>query len=142
MASTNSEASSAQQAQVAAAAPTWKLESIAPVFCTGNLERWLEHYKALGFEVSSYGNEYGYAILDGVKVIHAQVNPYHSPTLTDGCAYLYVDDADAVFAVWSVAPHTRRHLAPRNTEYGLREGGHIDPDGNLIRYGSRIRNAE
>jgi hypothetical protein len=27
---------------------------------------------------------------------------------------------------------------PRNEDYGKREGQHVDPDGNLIRFGSPI----
>ncbi|MGH9261162.1 MAG: hypothetical protein ACRD08_14930 [Acidimicrobiales bacterium] len=34
-------------------------------------------------------------------------------------AYLYVDDA-------------------LYTEYGLREGAHVDPEGNLLRFGSAL----
>jgi hypothetical protein len=28
--------------------------------------------------------------------------------------------------------------APSDTDYGLREGRHVDPDGNVIRYGSPL----
>ena len=114
--------------------PTCKLQSIAPVFSTSNLERWLDHYRALGFEVSRHGDEYGFANLDGVE-IHVCVNPDHDPARTAGCAYLRVDDADALHARWS-AVEGGRGPAPIDTDYGLREGGHIDPDGNLLRYGS------
>lgn len=30
-----------------------------------------------------------------------------------------------------------RDVAPVDTEYGLSEGAHLDPDGNLLKYGSR-----
>jgi len=116
--------------------PTPKLESVAPVFSTANLDRWLDHYRALGFEVKNYGQIYGYASRDGVT-IHVSVNANHDPALTAGCAYVYVDDADALHALWSVVPGGRGP-APTDTPYGLREGGHLDPDGNLIRYGSRL----
>ena len=116
--------------------PTPRLESVAPVFSTANLDRWLDHYRALGFEVKNYGQIYGYASRDGVT-IHVSVNANHDPALTAGCAYVYVDDADALHALWSVVPGGRGP-APTDTPYGLREGGHLDPDGNLIRYGSRL----
>ena len=53
-----------------------------------------------------------------------------------GSAYLYVADADALYDEWArpgVGGLTRR---VGDTAYELREGGHVDPDGNLIRFGS------
>ncbi|KAK0649632.1 hypothetical protein B0T16DRAFT_457027 [Cercophora newfieldiana] len=116
-----------------------KFQSISPVFgvLPENLTRWLEHYKQLGFEVRRYGDIYGYATRDGIQ-LHVSTSPHHDPLKTAGCAYLYVEDADAVHAVWSKVEDAVRHVAPADTPYGLREGAHIDPDGNLIRYGSRI----
>jgi hypothetical protein len=51
-------------------------------------------------------------------------------------AYLYVDDADALHAEWSSIEG--RHHRPEDTPYGLREGAFVDPDGNLLRYGSPV----
>jgi hypothetical protein len=113
-----------------------KLNSIAPVFSTANLTRWLEHYQALGFETHRYGDEYGFASRDAIK-LHVSVNPDHDPASTAGCAYVYVDDADALHALWSVVPGGHGP-APVDTDYGLREGGHLDPDGNLLRFGSPL----
>ena len=60
------------------------------------------------------------------------LDPGHEP----GSAYLDVRDADALFEEWTtpgVGGLTRPvELMP----YGLREGSHVDPDGNLIRFGS------
>lgn len=114
-----------------------EIRSIAPVFSTSNLARWLDHYHALGFTVSSYNDEYGFASLGDVE-IHVSVNPDHDPATTAGCAYLHVEDSDAVHARWSRV-EGGRGPAPVDTEYGLREGGHIDPDGNLLRYGCPIK---
>jgi hypothetical protein len=115
-----------------------KFQSVSPVFgvLPENLGRWLEHYRRLGFEVRSYGYIYAFAIRDGIQ-LHVNANPEHDPLKTAGCAYLYVEDADALHAVWSKVEDAVRHMAPTDTPYGLREGAHIDPDGNLIRYGSR-----
>ena len=110
------------------------LRSVAPVFSTSDLGRWLDHYRALGFAVERYGDEYGFAVLDGVE-LHVTVNPDHDPRRTAGCAYLHVDDADELYARWSAAPGGRA-IAPVDASYGLREGAQIDPDGNLLRYGS------
>jgi hypothetical protein len=50
--------------------------------------------------------------------------------------YLYVSDADALYAQWRLTRVAGRLVAPVDTEYGLREGAHFDPDGNLLRFGS------
>lgn len=110
------------------------LRSVAPVFSTTDVARWLEHYRALGFEVEAHDQEYGFASLGPVE-LHASRNPDHDPRSTAGCAYLGVEDADSVWRQWMAVPGGR-NVEPVDTDYGLREGGHIDPDGNLLRYGS------
>jgi uncharacterized glyoxalase superfamily protein PhnB len=51
-------------------------------------------------------------------------------------AYLFVDDADAVAARWEAAG-VEVHR-PQDTEWGQHEGAVVDPDGNVIRFGSPI----
>ena len=51
-------------------------------------------------------------------------------------AYLFVDDADALAAQWSLAG-AEVH-PPQDTEWGKHEGALVDPDGNVIRFGSPI----
>ncbi|OLL99389.1 bleomycin resistance protein [Pseudonocardia sp. Ae406_Ps2] len=113
------------------------LRSVAPVFATTDLDRWLDHYRALGFTVERYDDGYGFAALGGVE-LHVSVLPDHDPARTAGCAYLHVDDADALHARWS-AVAGGREVAPVDTPYGLREGAHHDPDNNLLRYGSPLQ---
>jgi hypothetical protein len=49
-----------------------------------------------------------------------------------------VRDADALYEEWS-RPGIAGHTHPvEPTPYRLREGSHVDPDGNLIRFGSPI----
>jgi hypothetical protein len=48
-------------------------------------------------------------------------------------AYLYVDDADALHGEWS-SVEGRRHR-PEDTPTGFTKA-YVDPDGNLLRYGS------
>jgi hypothetical protein len=102
----------------------------------GDLSRALEHYRLLGFTVSAYsGGEYGYAERDGLD-LHFRVISDLEPTRTTSAVYLYVDHADALFAEWRSAGVSGQFFEPHDTEYGLREGGHIDLDGNLLRFGS------
>ena len=111
------------------------LRAIAPVFATTDLKRWVAHYRALGFAVEPYDDVYAFARLDDIA-IHVGVMPDHDPARTAACAYLTVDDADALHTRWSSVDHGGRDVAPVDTDYGTREGAHIDPDNNLLRYGS------
>lgn len=114
------------------------LHGFSPIFPVRTLDAALAHYATLGFETFAYdhGDEYGFANRDGVGLHLAAVSDGHLPG--SGSAYLYVRDADALYEEWSrtgVAGHTHP-VAP--TPYKLREGSHVDPDGNLIRFGSPI----
>ena len=113
-------------------------DRIAPVFVTNDLQRALRHYARLGFRVERYdGNGYGYVRRGTVEIHLAQldeVNPFSNTS----CAYIWVDDADALHAEWSQSGAAGRFHPPTDTEYGLREGGHVDEDGNLLRFGSPL----
>ena len=49
---------------------------------------------------------------------------------------MHVDDADTLAEEWRGGV---TFVEPQDFEYGKREGGHNDPDGNLIRFGSPLR---
>ena len=52
--------------------------------------------------------------------------------------YLYVSDADALYAEWEALEDLDGRLAPPDdTPYGLREFAYVDADGTLHRIGSR-----
>ncbi len=99
----------------------------------------LEHYRRLGFAVRAYEGdaEYGYAEREAVH-LHLAGARGLDPATTTSAVYLYVDDADALHDEWTAAGVGGRLLSPVDTEYGLREGAHVDPDGNLLRYGSPL----
>jgi hypothetical protein len=52
-------------------------------------------------------------------------------------AYLFVEDADELAQAWASAGADVRVL--EDTEWGQHEGVVIDPDGNIIRFGSPMR---
>lgn len=110
---------------------------VAPVFVTTDLARALRHYERLGFAVEAYNNAdyYGYACRDGIEIHLAKVDSVDRRTTTS-CAYLWVNDAAALYTEWAAAGVDGRLDAPTSTDYGLDEGAHVDPDGNLIRFGS------
>jgi len=119
------------------------LNRIAPVLPVRDLAAAMGHYRRLGFDVKAYrgADFYGYANRDEVSLHLSRVhNP--DPTTSNVAIYLYVDDADALAAEWAAADTGGTTNTPADTEYGLREGAHIDPDGNLIRFGSPLESGQ
>lgn len=113
------------------------LQRIAPTFPVSDLGVALAHFERLGFETRRYdgGDEYGFATRDGVE-IHLGIVLGDKPT-APATAYLYVDDADELFTQWQATGADVR--PPEDTPWGQHEGVVIDPDGNLIRFGSPIK---
>jgi catechol 2,3-dioxygenase-like lactoylglutathione lyase family enzyme len=113
----------------------------APVLVARDLDEALERYRRLGFEVSAYTDPgggsgyYGYARRDAIQLHLAHVHDL-DPRTNLVAAYLYVDDADAVYDAWTAAGVQGRFHPPSDTDYGLREAAYVDPDGNLLRFGS------
>jgi DNA-binding MarR family transcriptional regulator len=112
------------------------LRRFSPIFPVRDLGAALAHYAALGFDTAAYadGDVYGFACRDGVG-LHLAARAEHD-TRGPGAAYLYVRDADALYREWT-RPGIAGHTDPVEPKpYKLREGSHVDPDGNLIRFGS------
>jgi DNA-binding MarR family transcriptional regulator len=113
--------------------PGRRFRQFSPIFPVRDMAAALAHYATLGFQTFAYegGDGYGFADRDGLS-LHLTLEPRRDPA----SAYLYVRDADALFEEWSrpgIGGLTRPvGLMP----YGLREGSHIDVDGNEIRFGS------
>jgi catechol 2,3-dioxygenase-like lactoylglutathione lyase family enzyme len=109
---------------------------VAPIFAVDDLDAAMDFYQRLGFSVRAYtGGGYGFACLDGVEIHLGFPGQERRP----GSAYLFVDDADQLAAAWrsaGVEVHT-----PQDTEWGQHEGVLVDPDGNVIRFGSPIKRA-
>lgn len=107
---------------------------IAPILPVVDLKKALAHYQLLGFGTRAYpGGGYGFAARDGIE-LHLGV--VEDASVHHGSAYLFVDDADALAAAWrsgGVEVHQ-----PVDTDWGMHEGAVVDPDGNVIRFGSPI----
>jgi hypothetical protein len=114
-------------------APT-TLVGAASVLPVTDVSRSIGHYRALGFQVVELTDEYAIARRDGVA-FHLSLMPDLNPLKGAGCAYIYVDDADKLAREWADAG-VGRTVAPVDTDYGLREGAHVDPDNNLLRFGA------
>ncbi len=113
-------------------------QEIVPIFPVASVPAALARYAALGFTVEDFHGVYGFAARDRVN-LHLSRSDHHDPLSSSSMAYLYVDDADALAAEWRAAGVEGRFHDPIDTEYGLREGAYVDPDGNLIRFGSFLR---
>jgi DNA-binding MarR family transcriptional regulator len=119
--------------------PRRQLKQFSPIFPVVDLAVGLAHYAKLGFKTFAYedGADYGFADREGLS-LHLAHSPDHDPVRNSCSAYLYVRDADALYEKWSrpgIGGQTRPvGLMP----YKLREGSHVDPDGNLIRFGSPV----
>jgi Ser/Thr protein kinase RdoA (MazF antagonist) len=111
-----------------------KLTSFSPILPVKDLALALDHYRTLGFATRAYdgGDEYGFADRDGIG-LHLAAEPELAGS---GETYLYVEDADALYAEWSASGVGGITRPVADTAYRLREGSHLDPDGNLIRFGS------
>ena len=108
----------------------------SPIFPVADLDRALAHYAAIGFATSRHDDTYGFAEWACLEV-HLTVVPGHDPSRNGSAVFLHVPDADAVAALL-VAAGVGRTTMPVDTGYGMREGSHVDPDGNLLRFGSRL----
>jgi hypothetical protein len=110
------------------------LRRIAPIFAVRDLGVAMAHYERLGFATRvHHGGGYGYATRNGIE-IHLGAVPAQDQG--SGSAYLFVDDADELARQWRSAG-AEVHW-PEDTEWGKHEGAVVDPDGNVIRFGSPI----
>ncbi len=116
--------------------PARQFRHFSPIFPVRSLADALAHYSALGFNTlaDADGDGYGFANRDGTG-LHLAADPEHDPS-RHGSTYLYVADADALYREWSQPDIGGRTLPVGPTDYKMREGSHIDPDGNVIRFGS------
>ena len=117
--------------------PPRQFRKFSPIFPVRDLTAALAHYAGLGFDVfpDQSGADYGFADREGIG-LHLTADPGHDHAHSHASAYLYVRDADALYAEWSRPGLGGQTLPVGPTPYQLREGAHIDPDGNLIRFGS------
>lgn len=112
-----------------------------PVFRVADVALAVEHYQRLGFKTEYHDQTYAFASLGRLTLHLAQDAGegwpgYHPEHHMTSVLYIHVEDADRLAADWRAAGMTVE--GPHNEDYGKREGQHVDPDGNLIRFGSPI----
>jgi uncharacterized glyoxalase superfamily protein PhnB len=122
-----------------------RFDRVAPVFPVRNVRAALEHYRRLGFDAKAYAENagddavYGFVNRDRIE-LHLSRTPDLECDKNSSAVYVYVDDADALYAEWQAAGAGGRFFgAPEDTPYHLREFAYADPDGNLLRIGSEMK---
>lgn len=116
-----------------------------PILPSRDLDETLRFYHVLGFENrGAPPEEWNYLILGrGDVELHFIADPSVDPLLTASSCYLYVDDADGLFAEWRELVRQdsatgSRVIEPILTEYGMREFAVVDMSGNLLRVGTAV----
>jgi len=112
--------------------------AVHPILPVADVAKACAHYEALGFRAQNWDDGADYAFVARGDV---ELHLTHRPTSyypADGIAVIYldVDDADALYAEWADQPGETQH--PHDMPWGMHEGVHIDPDGNVIRFGHPI----
>ena len=110
----------------------------SPCFPVTDMRVALAHYEQLGFAVmpDREASEWAWARF-GTAELHLYLKRDHDPARTAAAADLSVADCDALARQWSATgvPGTSDAY---DTPYGMREAVHVDPDNNLIRFGSPL----
>ena len=112
-----------------------RIVGVEPIFVVADMPRAVAHYERLGFDISHYDAGYAFARRGDLNLHLAGADEGESPG--GGALYLHVNDADELAAEWRAAGV--EIVEPRDFDWGKHEGSHRDPDGNLIRFGSRLR---
>jgi catechol 2,3-dioxygenase-like lactoylglutathione lyase family enzyme len=111
----------------------WQVAGFEPIFMVTDITRSTDHYATMGFEIDFHDETYAFAHRDRDLTIHLTLEAQPAP----GKLYIHCDDAGEMAEEWRKAG--LEVDGPRDYDYGKREGSHLDPDGNLIRFGSPIR---
>ena len=123
------------------------LERAVPILPSRDLRETLAFYERLGFENrGAPPEEWDYLILGrGGVQLHFIAAPDTDPLATAASCYVYAADADRLHEQWRAVgvptdPATGSRLVePTTADYGMREFAVVDPSGNLVRVGSRVR---
>jgi catechol 2,3-dioxygenase-like lactoylglutathione lyase family enzyme len=112
------------------------MESIVPILHVADARASIDWYGRLGFEVEwQHAFEPGLPLYVSLRRGPAQLHP--SEHRLDGGpeshVYLYIEDVDSAVPLGAVA---------EDCPWGMREARLTDPDGNVVRIGSPLRERE
>jgi uncharacterized protein len=123
-----------------AAVPLGRLKRAAPGLPSRDIVRTVAHYHELGFSFTHFDAptpaEACFAIgeRDGVA-LHFALKPDHDPARDATWVFITVDDAE-IFYAELLAAGADQGRPLRDTDYGMRQIANIDPDGNMLLFGS------
>jgi catechol 2,3-dioxygenase-like lactoylglutathione lyase family enzyme len=113
---------------------TAKVQYHDVIFRVADVPRSVAHYERLGFEIGHHDEHYAFASRDRLTIHLAETEAAWEGAR--GALYMHVDDADALAEEWRAAGVEVEE--PQDYEYGKHEGSHVDPDGNVLRFGSPL----
>ncbi|MBA3264427.1 MAG: VOC family protein [Thermoleophilaceae bacterium] len=116
---------------------------VAPILPSRDLAETAAFYTRLGFTQAGLWPDEYLIVMRGEVGVHFFHSPGLDPRRSIAGCYLYVEDADALYAEYQRLGLPgegipRLHAPPEDTDYGLREFAVVDADGNLLRIGSRL----
>ena len=114
----------------------WIVTDYDPVFVVADMTAAADHYRKLGFDVSYHDDTYAFAE-HGRLNLHLELTEHGGPRPGGGVLYVHCVDADDLVEEWRKAGI--EITEPENKPWGKYEGEHVDPDGNIIRFGSPRR---
>ena len=114
----------------------WAVTAHETVFVVSDMPRAADHYRKLGFAITYHDDSYAFAE-HGALNLHLERTEENGPRPGGGVLYIHCDDAEAVVAEWRKAGIEVPD--PENKPWGKYESEHVDPDGNIIRFGSPSR---
>lgn len=126
--------------------PMGRILNVSPGLPTTDMARTVEEYRRLGFTFGAPGSDsvtdatFAIAERDGIA-LHFALKGDHDPARTATWIYLGVEDTDQIYAEFTAADVEIRQ-PPHDTDYKMRELAYIDPDGNLLLFGSPRSEAE
>lgn len=116
---------------------SFQLQRAMPVLDCTDMARGIAFYEEkLGFDARVWGEPVSFAIMQRgtVTIALAQVAPGAAAVSRNWAAYLYVPDADSLYAEF-VAHGVAIADPPETRDYNCRDFVVGDPDGHLIAFG-------
>ena len=120
-------------------------ECVAPVLPMRDAETTAAFYARLGFHESRrYGEPVRYLVVRrGWMELHFFSHPTCDPATSIAGAFIRVSDVDRFTAGFesvagAASGSVPRYLAPDDKPWGMRQAALVDPDGNLIQFGTLL----
>jgi hypothetical protein len=102
-----------------------------------SIKRTIGHYARFGFSATLTTDQFAILERDGIEIeLHFALKPDHDPGRTAMWIYIRVKDADEFYRRMKAVGIELKE--PHDTDYGMREIPHIDPDNNLILFGATL----